>query len=119
MHQHMKNKLHSRLFHFTAQGGKARMIANVDWISQTALSAIHFLMFSILKSSKGDFTFDHKKGITHVMNCEAYKQRIKGYNFYSIDLSAATDRMPRYLQSLILAQLMNFLGYDGESIRND
>lgn len=53
------------------------------------------------------------------MNCEAYKQRTKGYNFYSIDLSAATDRMPRYLQSLILAQLMNFLGYDGESIRND
>lgn len=45
-----------------------------------------------------DCTFDHKKGI------ELYtlEDNSKDKNYYSIDLSAATDRMPRILQSKLV-----------------
>lgn len=106
------NVIHSRLFNFTAQGGKARIIANVDWVTQTALSAIHFTLFAILKTIASDFTFNHKGGIDHVLKAE----KIEGYNYYSIDLSAATDRLPRVLQALLIAGIFDILGFDGKAI---
>jgi hypothetical protein len=113
----MIGKIHSRLFHFTASGGKARMIANVDWLSQTALSAIHFLLFSILRSLKQDFTFSHKSALKElIIRTEKDERYDNNYSYYSIDLSAATDRLPRYLQSLLLRNLMDFVKYDGKSI---
>jgi hypothetical protein len=107
----MKDTIHSRLFHFTAKGGKARIIANVDWMSQTALSALHFWMYKLLATIKSDFTFDHKEGLNYIWN-----KRQPLDSFYSIDLSAATDRMPRYLQSLILRNLCSKIGLDGTAI---
>jgi hypothetical protein len=104
--------IHSRLFSFTASGGKARIIANVDWVTQTALSGIHYTLFAILKSATADFTFDHKAGTPHVLSTE----RKEGYNFYSIDLSAATDRLPRILQGKLIAALFTLLGFDGDQV---
>lgn len=112
----MKDKICSRLFHFTANGGKARMIANVDWLSQSALSGIHFFLFDLLRTIDSDFTFDHKKGIPYIMNNKEFLSKASNKNFFSIDLSAATDRMPRVLQGEILKSILNELNYDGESI---
>lgn len=111
----LKGKIHSRLFHFSANGGKARMIANVDWVTQTALSGIHFLVFAILKTVPSDFTFDHKKGIPYVLKY-ASEHKTKGYTFYSIDLTAATDRLPVALQARLLRVMLDKLGFPGEII---
>lgn len=108
----VKDAIHSRLFHFTAPGGKARIIANVDWITQTALSAIHFTLFKFLTCLSSDCTFNHKDGI------KLYDDRDVSMktNFYSIDLSAATDRMPRLLQAKLISSIWSHLGFDGEDI---
>lgn len=112
-----ENLVHSRLFHFTASGGKARIIANVDWVTQTALSGIHFMLFSMLRAIKSDFTFDHKKGINYVRTSPDYLMKDENKKFFSIDLSAATDRMPRLLQSCLIEAVCNYIGLDGADIR--
>nr|QXN75367.1 MAG: RNA-dependent RNA polymerase [Grapevine-associated mitovirus 14] len=103
--------LHSRLFHFTAPGGKARIIANVDWITQTVLSGLHYHLFFLLSKIKQDFTFDHKSAIDHIY---------KGPNeYYSVDLSAATDRMPKYIQAKVIEALLNVRNLDGKRASED
>jgi len=103
---------HSRLFHFTAPGGKSRVIANVDWITQSVLSGIHYLSFDLLKTMISDFTFDHKSGINHVLLDSNDEKKC----FYSIDLSAATDRMPVKLQTRIIHNILEYFDYDGNDI---
>jgi hypothetical protein len=98
----------SRLVTFTAPGGKARVIAIADWVSQTSLSAIHFAQFQLLKLISSDRTFSHKTGL------DIYRDQID--NFYSLDLSAATDRFPRLVQSRIIARIFSKLGLDGDMI---
>jgi hypothetical protein len=107
-----KEDIHSRLFTFTASGGKSRVIANVDWVSQTALSAIHFYLFKLLSTIKSDFTFNHKAGLPYIVSN-------KSDNYYSIDLSAATDRMPRLIQSQILRHICNRVNLNGNSIADN
>lgn len=110
----MPGRIHSKLFHFTSKGGKARIIANVDWLTQTSLSGMHFYLYRMLKTMSSDFTFDHKKGLPYL-----WSTRTAGHNFYSIDLSAATDRMPVILQSRIIKGILDKLGLEGESMSND
>lgn len=109
---------HSRLFHFTANGGKARIIANVDWLTQTALSGIHFMLYSMLASINSDFTFDHKAGISHVLKARDFIPKDEEYCFYSIDLSAATDRMPRLLQAELIEAVCTYVGLQGSDIKS-
>jgi hypothetical protein len=40
-------------------------------------------------------------------------------DFISVDLSAATDRIPKELQARILECLYNKLGYNGKSIADN
>ena len=101
---------HSRVVTFTAPGAKARTIAIADWVSQTALSAIHFGSFQLLKLLKADKTFDHPSGL------DLFRP---DSSFYSLDLSAATDRMPRVLQRRVLSRILTRLGFDGEAISSD
>jgi hypothetical protein len=108
---YQKQKIHSRLVTFTAPGGKSRIIAVADWVSQTALSAIHKTQFQFLQQLPADRTFDHRSGLDIV---EPDK-----FNYYSIDLSAATDRRPRVLQARLIARLFHKLGLDGEGIARD
>jgi hypothetical protein len=65
-------------------------------------------MFKLLKLLAADCTFNHRSGLN------LYSPDAE--SFYSMDLSAATDRMPRILQSRIIARIYNRLGFDGESI---
>lgn len=104
----ISDKIHSRLFHFTAPGGKPRMIANVDWITQSALSGIHFSLFQLLSNIPSDFTFNHPGGLG------IYDKKKEVY--YSIDLSAATDRMPKELQARLINRIWNKLGYKSDKI---
>lgn len=99
---------HSRLVTFTAPGGKGRVIAIVDWLTQTALSAIHFSLFKLLSTLESDCTFNHPGGL------DLYDPL--AHAFISIDLSAATDRLPRLLQSRILECIFNRLNLDGKTI---
>jgi hypothetical protein len=106
--QYSKDKEHSRLVTFTAPGGKSRIIAVADWITQTALSAIHKTQFQLLRMIPADRTFDHKSGL------DLYDPDAESY--ISVDLSAATDRLPRVLQARIISRLFTILGMEGELI---
>jgi len=67
-------------------------------------------MFSVLSNIKSDKTFNHKDGL------KLFDKEDKFNNYYSIDLSAATDRMPRDLQAEIIKGLFNRFNKDGDSI---
>jgi len=106
--EYLQGKVHSRTVTFTAPGGKARIIVVADWITQTALSAIHKTQFQLLQLIPADRTFNHRSGL------DIYKPDAD--NFISVDLSAATDRLPRILQARIINRLFHNLGMNGSEI---
>ncbi|AGT55877.1 RNA-dependent RNA polymerase [Ophiostoma mitovirus 7] len=106
-----KDAIHSRLVHFTAPGGKSRLICVVDWLTQSVLSRIHYTLFDLLSKMESDFTFDHKSALNF------YEDKYPEY--ISIDLSAATDRMPKYLQKQIIEAIFNKLNMNGTEIANN
>lgn len=68
--------------------GKTRVIAILDYFSQTALKPVHMFLFQVLKRIPQDVTFDqasYQKIVASWGQCDEY---------HSIDLSAATDRFP-------------------------
>lgn len=80
--------------------GKVRVFAIVDAWTQTALAPLHTALFSILSEIKQDGTFNQLKPIKILMD--------KGLmEWYSFDLSAATDRLPIDLQVHLLSLLYN------------
>jgi hypothetical protein len=74
--------------------GKARIICIFDYWSQMALKGVHSFGFNCLKLIPQDRTFDQ--------NPFAIK---KEGPYYSIDLTAATDRFPLELQRLLFQEL--------------
>jgi len=99
---------HSRLVTFTANGAKTRIIAVIDWLSQSALLPLHNTIFQLLRHIPADRTFRHKEGVDIVNN--------KSDFYCSIDLTAATDRMPKQLQKRIIKVLFEELGLNGVDI---
>jgi len=85
-------------------GAKARLFAIVDWVTQSALGGLHHALFDILKDIPEDGTFDHCKlsKILGIWTIDDYTDKL---DFSSLDLSAATDRLPSGLQSLILSKI--------------
>lgn len=77
--------------------GKVRVIALLDYWSQSALKPLHSYIFEILKVIPTDGTFDQLRPI---------KRLLKKVNdrtvIYSYDLSAATDRLSIKAQMLLL-----------------
>lgn len=106
--EYTEDKIHSRLVTFTAPGGKARIIAVADWLSQTALSAIHKTQFRLLEMIPADKTYDHKSGMEIFLPDAAC--------YHSIDLSAATDRVPRLIQQRLIERIFTRLGMNGLEI---
>lgn len=74
--------------------GKARIICIFDYWSQMALKGVHHYGFNLLKLIPQDRTFDQ--------NPFAIK---KEGPYYSIDLTAATDRFPLKLQEMLFKEL--------------
>jgi len=77
--------------------GKVRVFAMVDCWTQWTLKSLHDLIFSILSKHQMDGTFDQLKPLKWVPfgKCP----------IDSLDLSAATDRLPIWLQQLLLSRI--------------
>lgn len=88
---------HRKLSYFADPEGKTRVIAILDYWSQTALKPLHDRVSSILRSIKNDCTYnqDHFKSILPTTG-----------PYHSLDLSNATDRMPIALQKVILSEIV-------------
>jgi len=78
---------------------KMRVIAMVDYYSQWILKPIHEIILNKLKQLPCDRTFTqdpfHNWGKTY------------GHNFWSLDLSSATDRFPIILQEKLLSKIFD------------
>ncbi|AIF33766.2 RNA-dependent RNA polymerase [Heterobasidion mitovirus 1] len=84
-------------FHDEA-AGKVRVFAMVDPLTQWALRPIHKLLFLLLRYIPMDGTFDQLKPITRLL---AQKPKVLD----SLDLSAATDRLPIAIQEWIISKI--------------
>lgn len=77
--------------------GKVRVFAMVDPWTQWALKPLHKALFKILRQVPMDGTFDQLKPLSRIPWGKV--------PLYSFDLSAATDRLPIWIQSDILSQV--------------
>lgn len=75
---------------------KVRVIAIGDYFSQTALRPLHSYLYKLLKRIPQDCTFDQGSFQSKL------KLHEKGDVFVSADLSAATDRFPIQVISMVL-----------------
>jgi hypothetical protein len=77
---------------------KLRVIAMVDYLSQFTLRRVHDHLLHNLKKLSQDRTFTQDPFNNWSIN---------GDYFYSLDLSAATDRFPVILQKKLLSYIYN------------
>jgi hypothetical protein len=80
--------------------GKARVVAMTNWWIQIALHPLHKAIFDLLAKLPTDGTFDQSAPIQRLVSKGLKEQ------FYSLDLSAATDRLPIELQVQILSMFI-------------
>jgi hypothetical protein len=86
-----------KLVYFPDREGKCRVVAILDYFSQSVLKPLHSYLFRILKRIKQDCTFAQGsfKDDPEFMKCD-------GSTYVSADLSAATDRFPIKVISSVL-----------------
>jgi hypothetical protein len=87
--------------------GKARVIGITNWWIQIALYPVHKATFSFLKNLPTDGTFNQHRPIRTMID------RGVTENIYSLDLTAATDRLPLDLQEHVLSL---FIGESNSSM---
>jgi hypothetical protein len=76
---------------------KVRVVAILDYFSQTVLKPLHIYLFRILKRIPQDCTFTQ----------DSFKEKIKGWTYFvSVDLTAATDRFPIHLIREVLLAIL-------------
>jgi hypothetical protein len=89
-----------RISYFSDKEGKTRVVAILDYWSQTSLRPLHKMLNNILRTIPRDCTF----------NQGAFTEFVHEDNgpnlFHSLDLTAATDRMPIALQKRVIAQII-------------
>jgi hypothetical protein len=74
-----------RVSHFSEKEGKTRVVALFDYFSQTALRPLHNYLFKVMRHIPQDYTFNQTDFLTTIGGKKIY---------YSIDLTAFTDRFP-------------------------
>jgi len=79
------------------QAGKARVVAITNWWIQLALRPLHDSMFRAVRKIPMDGTFDQEAPLKRLISLEP-----NGHLFHSLDLSAATDRLPIDVQVQVL-----------------
>jgi len=79
--------------------GKRRIIAMVDYHSQMVLRPIHDILLKKLQNIPMDRTYSQNPYLQ-------LPERENG-NYHSLDLSAATDRFPLFLQTRLLKVMFN------------
>lgn len=77
-------------------GGKVRLFAVIDYLTQCAMSGLHSYIFKWLKGLPEDSTHDHNKAAQLAKSLTVSGDRL---HLYSVDLSTATDRLPLLLQA--------------------
>nr|UJQ92486.1 MAG: putative RNA-dependent RNA polymerase [Mitoviridae sp.] len=92
-----KTKSLRRISYFSDKEGKTRVIAILDYWSQTCLRPLHDTLNAILRKIPQDCTFNQN----NFLKCLPPKGP-----YYSIDLSNATDRMPIALQLKVIAMVI-------------
>jgi len=93
-----KSKNLRKLSYFPDKEGKTRVIAIFDYWSQSALRPLHSKIFRVLRFIKTDYTFDQNRFTSTLPKAPLD-------NYHSIDLTAATDRMPITLQKRVVEYL--------------
>lgn len=91
-----------RLCKFPDKEGKQRVIAISDYFSQAVLNNLHEYLFDFLRSLDKDFTFNQDR----FMNLIPFIGDNPNVNWYSIDLTAATDRFPRWFINELLEEFI-------------
>jgi len=81
--------------------GKSRIIAIADYFSQAVLKVVHDHLFSVLKLTVGDSTFDQNHSIEVIQQWHK-----EGRKTWSYDLSSATDRFPLHLIRVTMQNVM-------------
>jgi hypothetical protein len=79
--------------------GKFRIIAIVDYYTQLLLRKLHLAQFKLVRNLPCDRSFTQDPRHHWESNSESY---------WSLDLSAATDRFPRSLQFRLIAEMYNY-----------
>jgi len=88
----------SKLAKIRDKEAKMRIVGILDYATQSALYPLHKACMAFLKGLKPDCTYNQGSFRATLSNQGPY---------YSIDLSAATDRFPCTLQETVLAQLIS------------
>lgn len=86
-----------KLSYFSDKEGKTRIIGILDYWSQCALRPLHNELNTRLRKIKMDCTFDQGRFL-QILEHKPY--------YYSVDLTAATDRMPITFQRRVLEHLI-------------
>jgi hypothetical protein len=84
----------SRLSVVRNTAGKARVIGITNYWVQVALFPLHKEIFKFLRKLPTDGTFNQLSPV--------WALPMTGKNYFSFDLTAATDRLPRLLQRDVL-----------------
>lgn len=90
--------------------GKVRVFALVDVITQWLLAPLHKHIFAILRRIPMDGTFNQLKPVYRLLR----RQKRHHIPLYSLDLSAATDRLPISLQARLLDLLVQEIPMFGQ-----
>ncbi|QIS79099.1 putative RNA-dependent RNA polymerase [Rhizoctonia solani mitovirus 39] len=99
--------LHSKLHYILEKGDKVRVVAILDWWTQDLLCPLHNTLASFLKKLETDGTFDQDKISSKVREFTANPN----LEVFSLDLTAATDRLPVKLQAKILDAICGIEGF--------
>lgn len=93
----VEGKTLRRLTYFPDKESKVRVVAILDYWSQTVLRPLHDYLFRVLRKIPQDCTF----------NQGSFTQKTQSWEYYySYDLTAATDRFPIYVESMVLRGIL-------------
>jgi len=95
-----KSKSLRKISFFSDKEGKTRVIGIMDYWSQSALRPLHLFINKRLKRISMDCTFNQDHFTTYLPTWQ-----LANNSYHSIDLSAATDRMPISLQKRVVEHL--------------
>lgn len=96
-----KSRSIRKLSYFPDKEDKVRVIAILDYWSQAALRPLHNKVNSLLRKIPTDMTFNQGAFTNNI------QPPLPGNSYHSIDLSAATDRMPIALQERVVEYLFD------------
>jgi hypothetical protein len=103
----VRTKLSLGRLAYKEEPGKVRVFAMVDCVTQWLLNPLHKALFKVLRGIAEDGTFNQEAAVAQVQKKLLGR---KSQYVASLDLSAATDRLPLFLQVQLLNKWVPMLG---------